>query len=73
MKTLYLRDVPDDVVRRLERLAVRDAISVSAVAVRELAAATRWADNAALLEAVPDTGVGADVIVADLEAGRTER
>ncbi len=45
MKTLYLRNVPDDVVERLERLAARDATSVSAVAVRELAAVSRRADN----------------------------
>src|SRR5664280_3354477 len=32
MRTLYLRNVPDDVVERLERLAARDATSVGAVA-----------------------------------------
>jgi hypothetical protein len=37
MRTLYLRNAPDEVVERLERLAARDATSVSAVAVRELA------------------------------------
>ena len=37
MRTLYLRNVPDVVVERLERLAARDATSVGAVAVRELA------------------------------------
>lgn len=36
MKTLYLRNVPDDVVERLERLAELAKTSVSAVAVREL-------------------------------------
>ena len=30
MKTLYLRNVPDEVVERLERLAARDATSVGA-------------------------------------------
>lgn len=33
MKTLYLRNVPDDVVERLERLAELAKTSVSAVAV----------------------------------------
>ena len=37
MKTLYLRNVPEEVVERLELLAARDGTSVSAVAVRELA------------------------------------
>src|SRR4029450_735594 len=54
MRTLYLRNVPDDVVRRLERLAARDGTSVGAVAVRELADVTRRADNPALLGLLPD-------------------
>ena len=45
MKTLYFRNVPDDVVERVERLAVRDSMSVNAVAVRELAEASRRAEN----------------------------
>ena len=57
MKTLYLRNVPDEVVERLERLAARDATSVGAVAVRELAEASRRADNPALLGSLPDLGV----------------
>src|SRR5664280_2652454 len=53
MRTLYLRNVPDEVVERLERLAARDATSVGAVAVRELADVSRRADNPALLGALP--------------------
>ena len=37
----YLRNVPEEVVERLERLAARDATSVAAVAVRELAEVSR--------------------------------
>jgi hypothetical protein len=73
VRTLYLRNVPDDVVERLERLAARDATSVSAVAVRELAEASRRADNAALLGALPDLGVDPSDIVDALDAGRTGR
>jgi len=73
MRTLYLRNVPDDVVERLERLAARDATSVSAIAVRELARASRRADNPALLGALPDLGVETDAIVADLDEGRSKR
>ena len=69
-RTLYLRDVPDAVVRRLERLAVHDGVSVGEVAVRELAEASRRADNPVLLGSLPDLGVGTAMIVADLEAGR---
>lgn len=70
MRTLYLRNVPDDVAERLERLAARDATSVSAFAVRELAEASRRAENPALLAALPDLDVEPVDLAADLEAGR---
>jgi hypothetical protein len=73
MRTLYLRNVPDDVVDRLERLAARDATSVSAVAVRELAQVSRRADNPALLGALPDLDVDTAKLVSDLEDGRADR
>jgi len=73
MRTLYLRNVPDDVIERLERLAALDSMSVSAVAVRELAQASKRVDNAALLGALPDLGGHSATIVADIEAGRDER
>jgi plasmid stability protein len=73
MRTLYLRNVPDEVVERLERLAARDATSVGAVAVRELAEVSRRADNPALLGALPDLGVDVATIAGDIEAGRAER
>lgn len=73
MRTLYLRNVPDDVVERLERLARRDRTSVGAVAVRELADVSRRADNPALLGALPDLDVDPAVIVAEIEAARAER
>ena len=73
MKTLYLRNVPEEVVRRLGVLAARETMSVSAFAVRELAVVSRRADNAALLGDLPDLGVTASDIVADLHRGRAER
>jgi hypothetical protein len=73
MRTLYLRNVPDEVVDRLERLAAMDATSVNAVAVKELAAVSRRADNAALLGALPDLGIDTGRIVAELEAERSKR
>ncbi len=73
MKTLYLRNVPDAVIERLERLAARDATSVGAVAVRELSEVSRRADNPALLGALPDLNVDLASIVDDLDAGRDER
>ncbi len=73
MSTLYLRNVPEDVVERLRLLAARDSMSVGAVAVRELAEASRRADNPALLGVLADLGVDTATIVTDLDAGRAER
>jgi plasmid stability protein len=70
MATLHLRNVPDDVVRRLERLAARDGASVSAVAARLLAEGARHADDAVLLDALPDLYVDIATILDDLDAGR---
>jgi hypothetical protein len=73
MRTLYLRNVPDDVIERLERLAERDKTSVSAVAVRELAEATRRADNPALLGDLPDVNVDTAELVRGVDAERAGR
>ncbi len=73
MKTLYLRNVPDEVGERLERLAAGEGLSVSAFATRELAAIARRADNPALLANLPDLGVEADSIVGAVESERAQR
>jgi plasmid stability protein len=73
MKTLYLRNVPDEVIERLERLAARDATSVSAVAVRELTEVSRRADNPGLLAALPDLEVPPSVITDDIDSSRADR
>ena len=73
MKTLYLRNVPDDVSERLATLASREGLSVSAFAVRELTESARRADNAALLGELPDLDVPADELIADLASERATR
>ncbi|HEY9305332.1 MAG TPA: antitoxin [Mycobacterium sp.] len=73
MKTLYLRNVPDDVVERLERLAARSNTSVSAAAIQELAEATRRADNPALLAALPDLKAAVSTLIEELDAERAGR
>ncbi|MEJ7787552.1 MAG: hypothetical protein WKF96_22330 [Solirubrobacteraceae bacterium] len=73
MSTLYLRNVPDTVSERLAALAAREGMSVSAFAVRELAEASRRAENPAILAALPDLGIDATSVVADVDAGRVER
>lgn len=70
MRTLYLRNVPDAVVDGLERLARRERLSLSAFAVSALAEVAKRADNAELLGDLPDLGVDADDVVADIAGGR---
>lgn len=73
MRTLYLRNVPDEVVDRLQRMARRQGISVNAVAIRELAEASRVIDNAALLESLPHRDITMAQILENLDESRSER
>lgn len=73
MKSLYLRNVPDEVGLRLEALAAREGMSVSSFAIRELSEVARRADNPTLLGGLANLGVSVEDIVEELEAGRTGR
>ena len=73
MKTLYLRNVPDEVSDALAALAAREGTSVSTFAVRELTEAARRARNPQLLGGLADLGISAADVVADLEAERASR
>lgn len=73
MRTLYLRNVPEEVIRRLRTLADRDGTSVGAVAVRELSEVSRRADNPALVGALPDLDVEVPSIVEGVEQDRAGR
>ncbi len=73
MKTLYLRNVPDEVAKRLKLLAGREGMSVSAFALRELSTVSRRADNAAILSNLPDLGVSRAQILSAVEEGRSSR
>lgn len=70
MKTLYLRNVPDEVSAALEELAAEESMSVSALAVRELKAALAFRRNADLLWTAPVVQVGLEDIVDTVRAGR---
>ena len=70
MRTLYLRNVPDEVGERLERLAARENMSLSAFATRELTQLSKRADNAALLASRPSLDVALDDILDVLDEGR---
>ena len=73
MRTLYLRNVPDDVADRLERLARIENTSVSALAVRELAAASRRVDNPELLADLPDLNIATSALVDGIDSERAGR
>jgi len=70
MRTLYIRNVPDEVMDRLERLAKAANMSVTAVAIRELDAVTRRVDNGDLIGDLPDLGVPVESITKHLRADR---
>lgn len=73
MRTLYLRNVPDDVAEGLEQLAQRSGMSLNAFAVNELRNVARRARNAALLESLPDTAVTTAEILDVIDESRRER
>jgi hypothetical protein len=73
VRTLYLRNVPDEVVQRLERMAKYEGTSVNVVAIRELAEASRRIDNAALLESLPHRDITMAQILENLDQSRSER
>ena len=70
VRTLYIRNVPDEVMDRLERLAKAANMSVTAVAIRELDAVTRRVDNGELVGDLPDLGVSVESITKHLHSDR---
>lgn len=70
MKTLYLRKVPDDVSEALKAMAAAESLSVSAVAVRELAAAVAFRRNVDVILAAPRLAVDYDDVVSAVREGR---
>ena len=71
MKTLYLRNVPDDVV---ERRAKAESTSVNTLAVRELTEVSKRFDNAAIFASLPKLShaISMEQIVADIREMRGE-
>jgi len=74
MKTLYVRDVPDDVVETLKERAAAEGRSLSAYVATELTRIAARPTNAEVVARLRDrdrsTGPTADEIVAAVEAGR---
>ena len=66
MRTLYLRNVPDEVVERLEEQAKAESISVNTLAVRELVEVSRRFNNRALFAALPKLDITRQEILEDI-------
>ncbi len=73
MRTLYVRNVPDQVAVRLEALAATEGVSVNALVVRELTEVTARSFNADLLAGLPDLELDIDTVVADIRSARDAR
>jgi hypothetical protein len=73
MKTLYLRNVPDNVAAALAKLADGEGMSVNSFAVRELTRVARRANNAALFADLPDLDITTAEILEAIDSGRSER
>lgn len=69
MRTIYVRNVPDEVVAQLEVLAARAKVSVNTLVLWELEAAAQRAANAELLANLPDLGLGLTDLAADRTGG----
>ncbi len=65
-----MRNVPDEVVERIEQLAAREGLSVNAVVVKELQGLARRTQNAEIFDSMPDTDITTDEILAAIDAGR---
>lgn len=70
MKTIYLRNVPDELSADLEQMAAEQAMSVNALAVRELAAAVAFRRNVDIVRQSPDLELDLSDIVAAVRDGR---
>lgn len=65
-----MRNVPDDVVERIEQLAAREGLSVNAVVLKELESAARRTRNAEIFDSMPDTDITTAEILAAIADDR---
>lgn len=73
VRTLYIRNVPDEVAARLESLAAAKGVSLNTLAVRELTDAARRSFNAAILADLPELGLDLDEVAEIIREGRDRR
>jgi hypothetical protein len=74
MRTLYIRNVPDEVAETLERLAKEEGTSLNAFVLEELEHRARRAKNAEVFAGLPKGGGRAPegAIVRAIHEGREE-
>jgi hypothetical protein len=63
VRTLYLRNVPDEMAEAFVELAKREGMSVNAFVLRELAHIARRARNASVLAEAPDATLSVEDVV----------
>lgn len=68
-----MRNVPDDVVERLEQVAAREGSSVNAVVVKQLEGLARRTRNAEMFDARPNLGISTEDTLRALDDGRAGR
>ncbi len=73
MRTLFIRNVPDEAAERLEALASREGISLNALAVRELSSAARRTKNEPRLATLPVVDRVSEDVVRGLREDRDRR
>ena len=73
MRTIYIRNIPDEVVERLEAMAKDRRMSLSALAAETLVQASNRADNAHLLGGLQSFRIDTTTIVGDLDDARRTR
>jgi hypothetical protein len=73
LRTIYLRNAPDEVADRLERLATRAGMSLIAFSVKELSDVSRRADNDAVLADLANVDIDTADIIEALDDSRSTR
>lgn len=73
MRTLYIRNVPDDVAAYLDELAERDNLSLNALVVRELTEVAARSRNRGLLATLPRIPIDVDEVVEGIRKDRESR
>ena len=73
MKTLYLRNVPEEVTNELAVLASEAGLSVSSFVVKELSEIAKRAKNFNLFENLKDHEISAEDIISELDDARNSR